>query len=181
MVYVAQLRRPSSGPGRMLARSMNASHDKLTRWGLNRVEIEPGFTMLDVGCGGGRTIETLGSVAPEGQVFGVDYSSASVAVARERNRASIERGRVDIREGVVSSLPFADHTFELVTAVETHYYRADLPGDVREVMRAAYLTPEQHGRLLSDAGYRDVEVFTEQAHGWICEIGHTSPLAQARQ
>ena len=82
---------------------------------------------------------SLGSIAPEGQVFGVDYSSASVAVARERNRASIERGPVDISEGVVSSLPFADHTFELVTAVETHYYWPDLPGDVREVMRVLKL------------------------------------------
>jgi ubiquinone/menaquinone biosynthesis C-methylase UbiE len=183
---------------------MNASHDQLTRWGLSHVEIEPGFTILDVGCGGGRTIETLGSMAREGRIFGVDYSSASVAVARERNRASIERGRVDISEGAVSSLPFADHTFELVTAVETHYYWPDLPRDVREVMRvlkaggalviiaetyrgrnndwlyrpvmqlvlrAAYLTPEEHRRLLLDAGYRDVEVFTEKAHGWICAIG----------
>jgi len=207
MVYVAgQCRKPSSGLGRMLARGMNASHDKLTRWGLTHVDVEPDITILDVGCGGGRTIETLVSMAGEGHVFGIDYSPASVAVARERNRASIARGRVDIREGTVSSLPFPDDTFDLVTAVETHYYWPNLPGDVREVMRvlkphgafviiaetyrgrrndwlyrpvmrlllrAAYLTPDQHRLLLSDAGYSDVEVFTDTTHGWICAIGHS--------
>lgn len=206
IVYVArQCRRPSSVLGRMLARTMNASHDALTRWGLSHVEIKPGFTILDVGCGGGRTIETLGSMAAEGQVFGVDYSSASVAVARERNRDSIDRGRVHVQESTVSSLPFADHTFDVVTAVETHYYWPDLPGDVKEVkrvlkpggalviiaetyrgrkndwlyrpvmqllLRAAYLTPEQHRRLLADAGYHDVEVFEERARGWICATGY---------
>jgi ubiquinone/menaquinone biosynthesis C-methylase UbiE len=206
MVYVAQqCRRPSSGLGRMLARSMNANHDRLTHWGLSHVEVEPGFTMLDVGCGGGRTIETLAAMAAEGQAFGVDYSPASVAVARERNHASIEAGRVHIREGTVSSLPFPDATFDLVTAVETHYYWPDLAADVREVLRvlkpggtvaiiaetyrgrkndwlyrpvmrlvlrAAYLTPEQHRRLLSDAGYSGVEVFEEKSRGWICATGH---------
>ena len=205
--YVArQCRRPSSGLGRMLARRMNASHDKLTRWGLSHVDIRPDFTILDVGCGGGRTIETLVSVATEGKVFGVDYSSASVAVARERNSAAIEHDRVHVQEANVSSLPFPEHTFDLVTAVETHYYWPDLPGDVREVMRAlkpggafmiiaetyrgrrndwlyrpvmrlvlraAYLSPEQHRRLLSDAGYRDIEVVEEKAHGWICAVGRT--------
>jgi ubiquinone/menaquinone biosynthesis C-methylase UbiE len=189
----------------MLARSMNVSHDKLTRWGLTHVEMKPDFNILDVGCGGGRTIETLAAVAREGKVFGIDYSPASIAVARERNSTAIEHDRVHIQDGVVSSLPFPDDTFDLVTAVETHYYWPDLPGDVREVrrvlkpggafaivaetyrgrrndwlyrpvmrlmLRAAYLSPEEHRRLLSDAGYRDVEVFEEKAHGWICAAGH---------
>jgi len=205
IAYVArQCRRPSSGFGRMLARSMNVGHDKLTKWGLSHVDVEPDFTILDVGCGGGRTIETLASMSAGGQVFGIDYSPASVQVAREKNGTAIEHGRVHIREGSVSSLPFPDDTFDLVTAIETHYYWPDLPGDVREVMRvlkpggtfaifaetyrgrrndwlyrpvmrlmlrAAYLTPDQHRRLLSDAGYRDVEVFEEKSRGWICATG----------
>jgi hypothetical protein len=39
------------------------------------------------------------------------------------------------------------------------------------VLRAAYLTPAQHRRLLVDAGYADVQVFEEKAEGWICAIG----------
>lgn len=43
--------------------------------------------------------------------------------------------RVRIEEGSVSALPFAAATFDLVTAVETHYYWPDLSADVREVVR----------------------------------------------
>jgi SAM-dependent methyltransferase len=35
----------------------------------------------------------------------------------------------------VSDLPFASDTFDLVTAVETHFYWPDLPADMREVLR----------------------------------------------
>jgi SAM-dependent methyltransferase len=44
-------------------------------------------------------------------------------------------GRVEIREGSVSQLPFAADMFDLVTAVETHFWWPDLPGDMREVLR----------------------------------------------
>lgn len=137
MLYVMRQCRKPSGPfGRALARGMNASHDTLTQWGLSHLPDGSHATnVLDVGCGGGRTIERLVSRGTEVRVSGLDYSPASVAVARERNRDSIERGRVQIQEGSVSSLPFPDETFDLVTAVETHYYWPDLPTDVREVMR----------------------------------------------
>jgi hypothetical protein len=39
------------------------------------------------------------------------------------------------------------------------------------VLRAAYLTPEQHRQLLVGAGSVDVQVFEEKAKGWICAVG----------
>jgi SAM-dependent methyltransferase len=35
----------------------------------------------------------------------------------------------------VSQLPFATATFDLVVAVETHFWWPDLPGDLRELLR----------------------------------------------
>ena len=67
--------------------------------------------------------------------YGIDYSEESVAVARETNRGAIERGQVDIQLGDVAQLPFADGTFDVVTAIETHYYWPDLPRDVRHLMQ----------------------------------------------
>ena len=43
--------------------------------------------------------------------------------------------RVEIRQSSVSGLPFSDDLFDLVTAVETHYFWPDLPADMREVLR----------------------------------------------
>ncbi len=44
-------------------------------------------------------------------------------------------GRVDIRQASVSHLPFSDAMFDLVTAVETHFFWPDLPADIQEVLR----------------------------------------------
>ncbi|HEX4681544.1 MAG TPA: hypothetical protein VH277_02480 [Gemmatimonadaceae bacterium] len=40
------------------------------------------------------------------------------------------------------------------------------------MLRATYLTVEQHRSLLVDAGCRRVDVFEERARGWICAIGY---------
>jgi SAM-dependent methyltransferase len=114
---------------------MNARHSRVTDWGLGHIRIERAFTILDVGCGGGRTIRKLAAIASAGRVYGIDYSPASIAVARRTNAGEIAAGRVDVREGSVSDLPFPDGTFDLVTAVETHYYWPHPLEDMREVRR----------------------------------------------
>src|SRR6185312_5698594 len=58
-----------------------------------------------------------------------------VAVSLKENRPWIEQGRVQIVEGSVSQLPFPDQMFDLITAVETHFWWPDLTADMREVWR----------------------------------------------
>src|SRR5262245_46402846 len=130
-----QFRKPSGWLGRLNVRDMNRRHSGLTDWGLGQVSIDSRSTILDVGCGGGRTVQKLAAIARDGKIFGIDYSEASVAVARKNNRRSIREGRVEIHHGSVSQLPYGDRTFDLVTAVETHYYWPDLSADVREALR----------------------------------------------
>jgi SAM-dependent methyltransferase len=130
-----QFRKPAGWFGRLNLANMNRHHSRLTDWGLARVSVSRSATVLDVGCGGGRTVSKLAALAPEGIVFGVDYSDASVAASRRKNKREIREGRVEIRQASVSGLPFAPDTFDLITAVETHFYWPDLPADVRAVLR----------------------------------------------
>jgi len=132
---VRQCRKPTWLPGRIFAQLMNATHYAMTKWALTHVPLATDSVVLDVGCGGGRTVKQLALLAPEGRVCGIDYSAASVAVARRTNDAAIAAGRVDIRVGSVSSLPYADESFDAVTAVETHYYWPNLTSDLREIRR----------------------------------------------
>jgi len=132
---ITQCRKPSGLFGRFILWDMNRHHSKLTDWGLSHVEIEKTDTILDVGCGGGRTVSKLAAMASDGKVHGIDYSEESVTAAHRRNTRWIDIGRVSIREGAVSQLPFAENTFDLVTAVETHLFWPDLPNDFREIYR----------------------------------------------
>jgi ubiquinone/menaquinone biosynthesis C-methylase UbiE len=134
-ILLRQCRRPTGWIGRLLIWSMNHSHAALTDWGLSQVTIGKAFTILDVGCGGGLAIQKLLEVASDGRVLGVDYSSASVAATRARNAEAIAAGRAEIHEGSVARLPFSDAMFDLVTAIETHYYWPDLTANLREVLR----------------------------------------------
>lgn len=200
-IYITrQCRRPSGPVGWLFARMMNRTHEGLTSWALSHLTIDPGETILDVGCGGGKTVERLASLAPRGKVYGVDYSGTSVATARGVNARLIAAGRVHIQLASVSALPFADEVFDLVTAMETHYYWPDLVHDFREILRvlspggqllvvaeaydrggvsalqkpamallkAKFLTREEHCRLIAAAGFTDVSAFEEQKKGWLC-------------
>jgi len=131
----SQCRKPKGWLGRIVLRNMNSRHSRLTDWGLGFAVIGAQSTILDVGCGGGRAISKLAAKAPGAKVHGLDHSPESVAVARRLNATAIQAGRVEIREGCVSQLPYATGKFDLVTAVETHFFWPDLPNDVGEIVR----------------------------------------------
>jgi len=130
-----QCSKPTGLLGRFTLWRMNAGHSKLTDWGLEQISIANHLTILDIGCGGGRTVSKLAAVATQGKVYGVDYSDESVAATKKTNAQWIDLGRVEVRHGSVSQLPFPVAMFDLITAVETHFWWPDLPGDMRELFR----------------------------------------------
>ncbi|HEV2181053.1 MAG TPA: class I SAM-dependent methyltransferase [Gemmatimonadaceae bacterium] len=131
----SQCRQPRGWLGRLSVWSMNRRHSALTDWGLEAVSIGTGDTILDVGCGGGRTVAKLAARATAGHLHGVDFAPASIAVSRRTNRRSIALGRVSIEQASVSALPFAAGTFDLATAIETHFWWQSLGDGMREVVR----------------------------------------------
>jgi SAM-dependent methyltransferase len=130
-----QCRKRTGWLGRIVVRGMNIGHSEMTNWGLGHISIEKNDTILDVGCGGGATIRKLARIATQGQVHGIDYSEESVRISVKINRRLIEAGHVEIRHGSVSSLPYPDDMFDLVTAIESHVFWPDLVNDMKEVLR----------------------------------------------
>jgi ubiquinone/menaquinone biosynthesis C-methylase UbiE len=130
-----QCQKPAGWLGKFVLWNMNSRHSRVTDWGLSHVSIRKNDIILDVGCGGGRTVSKLAAMVADGKVYGIDHSGASVAFAKKVNRARIESGRVAIEEASVPQLPFSDNVFDLVTAVETHFWWPDLPAGMHEVFR----------------------------------------------
>jgi ubiquinone/menaquinone biosynthesis C-methylase UbiE len=141
---LSQSKKPSGRFGRFLTRGMNFAHSGLTGWGLGFIVIANDIDVLDIGCGGGRTVERLAGIATDGKVVGIDYSPDAVVVARKRNRELINEGRVEIFQETVSSMKFSDGAFGLITAFETHYFWPDFHNDLKEVYRVT----KQNGQLL---------------------------------
>jgi ubiquinone/menaquinone biosynthesis C-methylase UbiE len=155
---INQCQKPTGWLGRFVLWRMNLSHSRLTDWGMGHVSVGKGDTILDVGCGGGRTVSKLAAIATEGKVYGVDYSEESVAASKRTNAREIDAGRVEIRQASVSALPFSEGVFDLVTGVETHFWWPDLPGGMREIFRVVkpggmlLLVAEIYGGSTTKAG-----------------------------
>src|SRR5215468_1574005 len=103
-----QCSKPTGWLGRFILWRMNASHSKLTDWGLQHISIQNDYKILDVGCGGGRTISKLAAIASQGKAYGIDYSEESVAATGRTNARLIDLRRVEVLHGSVSQLPFPD-------------------------------------------------------------------------
>jgi ubiquinone/menaquinone biosynthesis C-methylase UbiE len=114
---------------------MNQHHAKLISWGLTKVVISPDFVVLDVGCGGGKTVNRLAQLAPQGKVFGIDYSPDMVEYSKKVNKKLIAQNRVEIVEGSVEKMGFSNDYFDLVTAFETYYFWTNFPDALKEIKR----------------------------------------------
>ena len=175
---------PQGRMGRAMLRFMNFGHAPLTNWGLDLIDIHDGWTMLDIGCGGGATLKRLLKRSNNAQVYGIDISQESVAKARKVNAKVLDK-QVFVSQGSAEKLPYGDQMFDLVTAVETVYFWPNLPDCLQEVGRVlkpggkfailveviegdsvwtkvvdgmtAY-SPEQLKKLLDDAGFVDTEI-----------------------
>ncbi len=117
-----------------MLRFMNFGHAPLTNWGLSLVEFQDQMTMLDIGCGGGATLQRLLKRSKDAKVYGIDISEESVAKARSVNASVLDK-QVFISLGSASQLPYEDRRFDLVTAVETVYFWPDLAHCFSEVLR----------------------------------------------
>ena len=182
--FFNQCARPEGSLGRAMLCFMNYTHAPLTNWGLKLVNVQDGWTMLDVGCGGGFTIRRLLKRSKDAQVYGIDISEESVTKARQVNAEVLDK-QVYVTQGSAEQLPYNDEIFDLVTAVETVYFWPNLPDCLQEVRRVlkpggkfaimvevvesdskwtsivdgmtAY-TPEQLKTLLDDAGFIQTEI-----------------------
>jgi SAM-dependent methyltransferase len=107
----------------------------MTEWALSQLSVQDSRALLDIGCGGGGALFRLSALACQAELHGIDYSPQSLRVAARTNRRLIEQGRVFLREANVSDLPYDDGRFDLVVAINSHYFWPDLEGGLRETMR----------------------------------------------
>ncbi|WP_026883795.1 class I SAM-dependent methyltransferase [Clostridium akagii] len=197
-----QCRKPQGEIGKVVADEMNESHFKLTTWGLQKVKVEKSNVILDIGCGGGRTVNRLAHLATDGKIYGMDYSEDCVNWSRDYNKEFIDKKKVEIIKASVEQIPFEDNKFDNIFAVETIYFWPSLIESLKEVRRVLkdtgkfiiinemyssesfkerndqwvamsdmkIFSPEELKNILSDAGFRNIEMYTVEDKNWICFI-----------
>ncbi len=107
-----------------------ATYDRISRWydplegswegrpkqaGLERLCVQPGEVVLEIGCGTGHGIVMLADAAGKsGKVYGLDLSLNMLAVTRARMVRQDLTRRVVLEQGDAVHLPFASARFDAI-------------------------------------------------------------------
>lgn len=94
--------------------------------GLQFVGIQPGWQVLDAGCGGGSYLPWLAKLVGEtGRLSALDLDEANVATVLERMGAWNLPCAVEVRVGDVFALPYPDASFDAVWCANLSQYFTD--------------------------------------------------------
>ena len=94
-------------------------HDALAR----EVGLQGAGDILDLGCGPGNALATLGTLLPGVRLTGIDLSPFLLELAQQR----LPGRRIDLVHGDIRSLPWGDASFD---AVVSHHVLGHLPTSV---------------------------------------------------
>ena len=180
---IKQAMNPDGIVGSLMLRIMNTAHIQMNKWALEKIKPGEGSVMLDVGCGGGKTLQLLSKLSTYGKIYGIDYSEQAVKNSIRVNKTDVATGKIHIQQASVTDIPFSDNMFDIITAFQTHYFWTDLETSVKEVYRVlkqkgcfyiiaelykinyhmkVYKTKEEVVRLFQQSGFNTVEFYENQ-------------------
>ena len=93
-----------------------SKHRWLPAWVLDLLDIHPSDSVLEVGSGLGLGLQLAAARAYQGNVVDVDPSETMLEMARRRNRAQIEAGRIAIAITCFSYASSAKFESDLISA-----------------------------------------------------------------
>ena len=96
---------------------------------LERTGLEPGWRVLDVGCGVGAFLRLVAERG--GEPRGIDASDALIEFTRGRLPDA------DLRVGEMEDLPWDNDSFDLVTGFNSFFFANDMVAALREAGRVA--------------------------------------------
>jgi arsenite methyltransferase len=132
---LGQFARPHGWWGGLFAALMNRGNAALNGFAIEALEVREGDRVLDVGFGGGASLDALLQDGRVALVAGLDASPEMVDAARARFSSGIESGRVEVRLGTVDSIPWPDASFDRLMSVNSIYYWPDPSQGARELFR----------------------------------------------
>lgn len=94
--------------------------------------LQPGASVLDVGCGKGFLLHEFTQILPGATVAGIDVSRYALENSKPEVRPFLHRG-------TAASLPFPDDAFDFVVSINTlhNLYNYELWPAVREIERVS--------------------------------------------
>ena len=132
----AQLCQPSGLFGKfIMADFLNKINERMNHFAVEQLDIKTTDKVLDIGFGGGVTIEEMLRKIDTGKIYGIEFSQVMVEQAIQKFKPEIEADKVSIEFGDVKQLPFTENTFDKICTVNTIYFWNEPLANLKEIKR----------------------------------------------
>jgi SAM-dependent methyltransferase len=121
-LFPDNLANPDGFFGEVVGGYISMVFEPLNQWAVQRMQIQPGDAVLEIGFGPGMAIQKMIENTPVGCVVGLDNSALMLRKATELNRLAIESGKVKLMQADVCHLPEFGQKFDKIVAINTTMY-----------------------------------------------------------
>lgn len=173
---VSQFSRPRGWAGSLAGWIMAGRESNRTRneWAVGLLDLPPGATILEVGCGPGLGIQALAARFPDANLIANDHSDLMLQMTARRNRSLIDVGCLEILPGDIQRV-------ELMSGSLNGVYSSNVVQfweDPRKLFRKFHDWLKPDGYLIinymarnSGATSRDTEQFVRRLQEMAIETG----------
>lgn len=134
-IEMSQFGKPSGIQGEQAGWLMAEVNRAMNVWTISLLGVTANENVLEIGFGPGVAVQELVDRSPAQFIAGIDHSEVMLAQATTRNARVIQDGRVELRHGAVSALPYADSMFDKVFTVNSFHFWPDPLADLAELRR----------------------------------------------
>lgn len=113
--------------------------------------------VLEIGFWPGRTLIRVAELVPGGFVVGVDPSEEMLRLATSHNRSFIAAGKMELKLGDTTRIPYEDGRFNKVYSVHTIYFWHEPARDLQEIRRVMKIG----GRLVLGFRAKDAKALAD--------------------
>ena len=86
-------------------------------WAIETLELDPGDSVLEVGCGHGVAVSLVCErLGPGGRITAIDRSQKMIAAAKRRNRSHVESGRAVLKAVALEEADLGNQRFDKIFA-----------------------------------------------------------------
>lgn len=140
--------------------------DKAQKILIDQAALQPGYRVLDIGCGTGTLAVMIKSQYPDVEIIGIDPDPK--ALARARRKAARAGVSIQFDQGFGDEIPYPEAGFDRVfSSFMFHHLPAEEKGKTLRAVRRA-LKPGGRFHML------DFERPQSGAHGFLARLFHSS-------
>lgn len=161
--FARQAGHPSGITSGMFVLGMNRVDGYVNRVTVQLLRIDSTDRILDIGFGGGVAIAEMAKLAHAGLVAGIEISDAMVKRGRKKLNKLISQGKVEIKEGSASQIPYPTGFFDKVSTINCIYFWPDPVAGLKEVHR---VLKSGGVFILSVVPKEQLEKFPPARHGY---------------